>query len=84
MRARHPYDAQPLPIDTAHMPPINVQPTRHKSHGPCPHCGGLMQTAWGWVHVGEPTRAVYYVRWTAGHPEHGMTWHLAVGPWGPG
>ena len=61
--------------------PIIIEPTRHATHGPCPHCGGLQQTIWGWVHLGEGTRAAYYVRWTAGHPEHGMVWMVSVGRW---
>lgn len=40
-----------------------------------------MQTVWGWVHLGEGTRAVYYIRWTAGKPDHGMVWFLSVGRW---
>jgi hypothetical protein len=63
---------------------IRIEPTLHKSHGPCPHCGGEEQTVWGWVHRGRGTRAVYYVRWTAGCPGDGMVWFLCVGAWGTG
>jgi hypothetical protein len=63
---------------------IRIEPTLHKSHGPCPHCGGEEQSVWAWIHRGPGTRAVYYVRWTAGRREDGMIWLLCVGPWGDG
>jgi hypothetical protein len=63
---------------------IRVEPTQHKSHGACPHCGGEEQTVWGWIHRGAGTRAAYYVRWKAGRRADGMIWLLCIGPWGDG
>jgi hypothetical protein len=61
---------------------IEVEPTLHASHGPCPHCGGEQQSVWGWIHATSgPTRALYYIRWTAGSADHGMTWLVCVGAW---
>ena len=64
---------------------IDIEPTLHKSHGACPHCGGEEQSVWGWIHTRSgPTKAVYYIRWTAGSPAEGMTWLVCVGAWGDG
>jgi hypothetical protein len=58
-----------------------VEPTLHKSHGPCPHCGGEEQTVWGNVYAPSQQRAVYYVRWTAGRRRENITFLVSVGSW---
>ena len=63
------------------MDALRVEPTLHKSHGTCPHCGGEEQTVWGNVYVAGQQRAVYYVRWTAGHRRQNITFLVSVGSW---
>ena len=60
---------------------LRVEPTLHKSHGRCPHCGGEEQTVWGNVYAGGQHRAVYYVRWTAGRRRENVTFLVSVGSW---
>ena len=66
------------------MTSLRVEPTLHKSHGPCPHCGGEEQTVWGNVYADGQQRAVHYVRWTAGRREENITFLTSVGSWGSG
>ena len=60
---------------------LRIEPTQHKSHGRCPHCGGEEQTVWGNVYAGGQPRAVYYVRWTAGRRRDNVTFLVSVGTW---
>lgn len=55
-----------------------------ESQGQCDCCGTTTKRVWGWVHHDDTTLAAYFVGWTEGMPDHGVTFDLALGRWGEG
>jgi hypothetical protein len=39
---------------------------------------------WGYAYRDEQAHAVYFIRWTRGHPERGAQLAISVGVWGDG
>jgi hypothetical protein len=60
---------------------LEVEPTDSKDTGPCPCCGNMSRTVWGFVHSSDSTVAAYFVQWTLNNPEHGANFDLIIGQW---
>lgn len=52
--------------------------------GTCDDCGGFERTVWGHISRGGKALAVYYARWTIGHPERGAQMMVSLGGWSEG
>src|SRR5687767_14462494 len=50
-------------------------------YGPCPHCGNMSRTVWGYAHYHEEPIAAYFVAWTLNSPDHGAHFDLIIGKW---
>lgn len=50
--------------------------------GTCACCGQMSKTIWGELVQSDATRAMYFIQWTVGVPEHEPNIDLIVGPWG--
>jgi len=51
---------------------------------PCSCCGGTTRTVWGYVYCDGDAHAVYYVSWTIGHPDQGLSLAISIGKFGEG
>lgn len=65
-------------------PAIVVVPIDGTDQGACPDCGGLERTVWGHISRDGKALAVYYARWTIGHPERGAQLMVSLGGWSEG
>ena len=65
-------------------PSIVVVPIDGTDQGACPDCGGLERTVWGHISRDGKALAVYYARWTIGHPERGAQLMVSLGGWSEG
>ena len=61
---------------------LEVEPTGSEDYGPCPCCGDMSRTVWGFVHSDSETLTAYYVQWTLGKPTEGAHFDLIIGRWG--
>jgi hypothetical protein len=50
--------------------------------GRCPDCGNETIDVWGYAYRDEQVHAVYFIRWTQGHPERGAQVAISLGTWG--
>jgi hypothetical protein len=60
---------------------LTVEPSKEHESGPCPCCGGVTRTVWGYVYDAQTPFAVYYARWTRNSPKHGALLFVSMG-WG--
>src|SRR5438034_1802 len=58
-----------------------VEPDGSTEFGPCPDCGNMSRTIWGFIHDADETLAAYYVTWTRNMPGHGAHFDLIIGKW---
>jgi hypothetical protein len=56
----------------------------NESSGHCDCCGRQSKTIWGDLSDTAGTKAIYFVQWTVGGPEHLPNVDLVLGPWGEG
>ena len=61
---------------------LELEPTGSEDFGPCPCCGDMSRTVWGFVHSAAETLAAYYVQWTLDNPNEGAHFDLIIGKWG--
>jgi hypothetical protein len=50
----------------------------------CDCCGNQSRTIWGDLADASGAKAVYFVQWSVGHPEHTPNIDIILGPWGEG
>src|SRR5262245_46215205 len=60
---------------------LTVEPDGITDFGPCPDCGNMSRTVWGYVRMGDETLAAYYVTWTQNMPRHSAHFELIIGKW---
>lgn len=61
----------------------NIEPVASKDFGPCPCCGNMSRTVWGYVYGMHDPCAAYFVQWTLGQvPKHGANIDFIIGGWG--
>jgi hypothetical protein len=64
---------------------LKVEPVASKDFGPCPCCGDMSRSVWGYVHGMYDPCAAYFVHWTLGQlPKHGAHIDFIIGDWGDG
>lgn len=64
---------------------LSIEPAESKDFGPCPCCGDMSRSVWGYVHAGNKTLAAYFVHWTLGQVlKHGAHFDIIIGRWGDG
>jgi hypothetical protein len=61
---------------------ITLEPGGSSVTGTCPDCGNETVNVWGYAYRDEQAHAVYFVRWTRGHPERGAQLAISIGAWG--
>jgi hypothetical protein len=60
---------------------LTITPEGESEH-PCPDCANTTKTVWGLVDNDSGAYAVYYARWTSGHPERGALLYISMRGWG--
>lgn len=67
------------------MRELSIEPAESRDFGPCPCCGDMSRSVWGYVYSGDAACAAYFVHWTLSQvPKHGAHIDLIVGRWGNG
>jgi hypothetical protein len=67
------------------MSELRIEPVASKDFGPCPCCGDMSRSVWGYVHAGNDTHAAYFVHWTLNQVyNHGAHFDFIIGRWGDG
>jgi hypothetical protein len=61
---------------------ITLEPGGSSVSGTCPDCGNETINVWGYAYRDEQAHAVYFIRWTRGHPERGAQLAISIGAWG--
>jgi len=65
------------------MRELSIEPAESRDFGPCPCCGDMSRSVWGYVYSGDAAYAAYFVHWTLGQvSKHGAHIDLIVGRWG--
>src|SRR5687768_1754183 len=60
---------------------LDLEPGEDATTSRCHCCGNDSNTGHGFVYKDERPYAVYYVGWSTGHRETGVTMALAIGEW---
>ena len=64
---------------------LTIEPVDSSDYGPCPCCGDMSRSVWGYVYSGDDASAAYFVHWTLGQVvKHGAHIDFIVGRWGDG
>jgi len=62
---------------------LTIEPGNSSDYGPCPCCGDMSRSVWGYVYSDDTAYAAYFVHWTLGQvPKHGAHIDLIIGRWG--
>jgi len=65
------------------MGELTIEQVNSSDYGPCPCCGDMSRSVWGFVYDGDIPHAAYFVHWTLNQIEnHGAHIDLIVGAWG--
>ena len=64
------------------MEDITIEQVGSKDYGPCPCCGNLSRSVWGYAFREDAIIAAYFVHWTLGRPDHGANFDFIIGTWG--
>jgi hypothetical protein len=59
-----------------------IEATGENDSGTCTCCGEQHLSVWGNLRQDGIVVAVYFVYWTAAHPDHGVFFDFIVGEWG--
>jgi hypothetical protein len=59
-----------------------LHPDGDANVGTCPDCGNATRSVWGRISQSGAGRAMYFIRWTDGHPERGALIVVSIGRWG--
>jgi len=62
---------------------LTIEPAASSDYGPCPCCGDMSRSVWGYVCRDDFMFAAYFVHWTLRQVlKHGAHIDLIYGPWG--
>ena len=61
---------------------LEIDPSESADLGPCPCCGNMGRSVWGYVSRDKNARAVYYARWIDKHLDRGVQIIVSIGFWG--
>lgn len=67
------------------MNDLTLEEAGDKTFDKCDYCGSRTRKVWGYVSSESlGAHAVYYVRWSDGNRDHGMSFIISIHGWGEG